>query len=266
MEPSFQQSALKLHLQRDFPEKAELGNEISLETLQPGNQAKAESSLQSVEVADSQRELQCDVEEKRKKEFENTCLQMSNFEKTIESLPESITIRVTPSKLIFDFLEEYITEIKNKGKTGRKKRKFGGSRRGGQKLKLLNQKNFSKKLGDQFCEYLLKEHKLQCHAKFKDKLSWKLLNKYFGGQKTISKKLPSATFQQLFMDFVRGYDIESLNDSKTNEISKIYYKVCAVSLKVAFHEFEMNKHDLTFDGCLSLHKVYPETILMYSSV
>ena len=190
--------------------------------------------------------------------------QSCNYEKHLERTEKSVVIRVKPSNFIFESLENHLRENKVKlSKKARARRSLKRSRNKRlQKTITFNQKNFSKKLGDQFCEFVWEEYKFNCSPKLKDKMSWKLLNKYLTGE-SVMKGFSAAVFLKAFINFMQRYDLQSINESKTNENSKIYYKICAEGMKIAFLELETLREENEAYGQVVVRKGYPEAIIEY---
>ena len=222
---------------------------------QPSNQLLPEPSHTGGQELVSIDIKQCCEEQEAKdpsdllKIKQEICLSLHNYEREVVKEPEYALIRVKPTEKVLKALSDYSAELSRQDSN--------------QCSKMLNQKNFSKKFGDQLCKYLFKVYDIKCNSKFKDKISWKLLNRYLAGEKMVSRKLTAAAFVKCFQDFVRSYDLDSLNEAKTNENSKLFYKICAVSLKLAFQELDSLTENNLAEGIVIIKKAYPETILEY---
>lgn len=189
-------------------------------------------------------------------------METCNYLIEVDKTSTSVLIKVKPSNIIFEHLDSYLrgTYLKGKKKARSRASSKKTKRKKLQKTVTFNQKNFSKKLGDQFCNYLWDEAKVNCNSKFKDKMSWKLLNNYLTGEKVLKGFSPRA-LMMAYVKFMQGYDVHSIDESKTNEMSKIYYKICAKSMNVAFQEIEKFRGE-NF-GQVIVRKGYPEAIIEY---
>eukprot|EP00331_Platyophrya_macrostoma_P018439 CAMPEP_0176476148 /NCGR_PEP_ID=MMETSP0127-20121128/43989_1 /TAXON_ID=938130 /ORGANISM="Platyophrya macrostoma, Strain WH" /LENGTH=145 /DNA_ID=CAMNT_0017871799 /DNA_START=136 /DNA_END=570 /DNA_ORIENTATION=+ len=100
-------------------------------------------------------------------------------------------------------------------------------------------KNFPKKLIDQFCDYLVqKTNNSSMKKSMKDKGSWTGLNKLLNGEENI-KNVSSQAINKMFIEFLQEYDISKIYDSKVkDEISIVCYKLLIMELKAAAREIE----------------------------
>ena len=98
-------------------------------------------------------------------------------------------------------------------------------------------KNFPKKLGDQFCEHLLKKNKCCNNNKLKrylkDKASWHRINRLLTGVEKVDW-ISTQSVNNEFLQFLGSYQLDSISHSKVQDlISIIYYKVQLVGLRDA---------------------------------
>lgn len=76
-------------------------------------------------------------------------------------------------------------------------------------------KNFPKMLGDQF-EKFLAGRKIESKNAFKDKLSWKLLNKFLQGDLKL-ENISTKTFVSLFIQFLSELTLDQVEKSKSRD-------------------------------------------------
>lgn len=104
-------------------------------------------------------------------------------------------------------------------------------------------KNFPKKLGDNFTDFLNSSLKIDLKKNFKDRCSWRSLNEYLTGEKHLDN-ISTTAFITMFMDFLKSETIESINNSKVKEHSvKECYKILLAFFKESCEIIE--KHGWT---------------------
>lgn len=125
------------------------------------------------------------------------------------------------------------------------------------KIKCQHLKNFSKKFGDQFISYLKVMHKIDVKKKWRDKLSWKILNSYLEGQESL-EGFDTRTFITLFLNFVRDIDIEKFEKSRVHHtMVRICYKIMTGYLKSACEL--IRRYDAIYNfNFVSIVKVWPQ--------
>lgn len=135
-----------------------------------------------------------------------------------------------------------------------------------QKPKGYNQKNFSKKIGDQFCDHLNNEYKMKSNKVLKDKTSWNLLNNLFEDNLKIDKKVPGKAIMLCFVNFMANYDPETIQRSKVFErLSKVCYTMNAVLLKRCCSEVkQLTSNGETLES-FRIRRSWPKTVLEFQS-
>lgn len=155
-----------------------------------------------------------------------------------DSQPSTMTITAEMSSQLSELIEKYLTieeelpvkpskDANSDKKLRRKKKESRG----------YNQKNFPKKIGDQFCDHINQMMKIKTNKLFKDKTSWKLLNTYLAGDSKVTKAVDHKAFTKCFVEFMANYDVDAIQNAKTKEmISKICYTINAMTLGLCCKE------------------------------
>ena len=117
-------------------------------------------------------------------------------------------------------------------------------------------KNFSKKLGDQFAEYLDSYHKVDAKKIFKDKSSWKLFNKYLEGEDFI-ETLSTKAFVKIFISFLNSITVEKIDRSKVRYNGlKVCYRVLLEFFRDSCQIIEAQAPNRTISS-LKIIKIWP---------
>lgn len=130
-------------------------------------------------------------------------------------------------------------------------------------------KNFPKKVGDLYCDYIINgkhistSKEVDIKKQLKDTLSWKKLNDLLTGKTILCPEIDSKRCSFLFKCFVLEYDIDSLEKSKTkDETSKYCHKIVMKSLKAAFAKLDTLDH-LKDEG-FQIKKAWPNVLIHFS--
>lgn len=123
-------------------------------------------------------------------------------------------------------------------------------------------KNFPKKVGDLFANFLNSLKLTGASKVFKDKTSWKLLNKYLGGEKS-PEGVSTKSLIKLFLEFLRELTVEKIAESKVQDESlRQCYKLLLEFLKEGCSVLE--KQNLTGKiCCFEVRKTWPSLELNF---
>lgn len=195
------------------------------------------------------------------KELDELLIKMTGLSMAIEkykvtlkemSQPTAIAIQAEMPKELHNMIQECV-QLAKEPSDGKKTR---GSKKNS---KVNNQKNFPKKIGDKFCDYINTKLGIKTNQVLKDKMSWKTLNKYLCGDSQISRTVDHKAFTKCFAEFMMNHGSEGDQISRsTKTISTLCYTVNAVTLGLCCREILQRIQNGEEYGYIRISKSWPK--------